>query len=482
MRRIEPAHNSTAVLRPSFAQRACERRETPDSRCDTPRDVAEPLTTAPSEAPAESSVKRPAAEATRFADAFNAGLGLPPDVLARKQALMSSSPLKMARCVPALFVSDVLAPYSSLAALSDRQAPVVQIDGDCHFGNFGVVCGPDKQAVWGLNDHDMTCKGSPAFDLDRLAFSLVSEMRQQGFNVDKTSKVVTHLAAAYLAELASVAEDASRNRPYLEANETEGILKRLIEKADGVSRRDFIEKIAKSDAHGGWTFLHTDSVAAVTTGEATPVTQALHRYDETQGKTPTAARPLRILDIARKTDSGGSSFGQPRYWVLVENADASNPPIVLEVKQELPAPLVDWNGDPATAARASKPNWTGNLHKADAMQVVRGQAAMGGDLNPITGTTEIDGLSYLVREREPCKDSLSQGDLEKVSDFVTVAEASGKVLANAHARSEAGAKALLAWAGDGHRFAERLDAFAQAYATQAEQDLSAYRQAHPQGA
>lgn len=483
MRHIAPIYEKTAwhtrTLIPSPAPRASEpSAEPPSPTCGHGADSLAPVTEAPH--PISPKARRDPAAGAAFCDAFNAGLGLSREALNQKIDLMCSTPLKLARCMPALFMSDVLGAYAELGALSERKAPVVQIDGDCHFGNFGVVRGPEAHAVWGLNDHDMTCKGSPAFDLDRLAFSLVSAMRQQGISSEKTSKVVARLASAYQTELSSVADGSTPALPFLKARETDDALRKLIEKADEVSRNDQIKKLAEPDGHGGWRFLRSDSVTPVPTREATIVTQALHRYDETQGETPAVARPLRIFDVARKLDSGGSSFGQPRYWAMVANADGSMPPVVLEVKQELPAPLVGWNGDPEAARRASRPNWTGNLHKADASQVVKGQRAMGGNLNPLTGTTDIDGLSYLVREREPCKASLSDRDLGSTDDFVMVAQAAGKVLARAHARDAGSAKALLVWAGDEACFAERLDAFAQAYATQAEHDLAAYRQAHPQ--
>lgn len=429
--------------------------------------------------PTTSAPVRDPQQAVAFCDAFNAGERLAPSGLDEKLALMCSSPLKLARCMPALMMSDILGAFADLAKLSDKPAPVIWIDGDCHQGNFGIVQSRHGHAVWGLNDFDMACQGSPAMDLDRLAFSLVASMRERGLSTADTTRVVDALAKSYHKEVKEIADGQDHGEAYLNAKQSSGHIQKLIENADAVTREDWIKKYAARGSDGSWHLVYSDKVEAVDPQTSNAVSDALHAYDHGQGVTPSVARPLQIMGVAQKLQSGGSSHGQPRYFALVENVDAKQPPILLEVKQELPAPLVRWNGDNAAAVTSSRANWTGNLHKADAAQVVRGQLSMGGDQNPLSGATSIDGISYLVREREPCKATLSEKSFATVEDYASFADQAGQVLGLAHGRSAEQANAIVSWMGDKDSFAQRLDTFAQAYANQAEADVEAFRAAHP---
>lgn len=432
---------------------------------------------------APSRMSRDASQAVAFCDRFNAGEGLPEVELTHKRLLMASSGLKLARCMPALFMFDVLGPYADLAVLSPRRAPVVWIDGDAHYGNFGVIVGNDSHPVWGLNDYDMACKGSPAMDLDRLAFSLVSGMTARGLDSDGISIV---LARSYLDEVQRISQSGP-TVGYLKAEETTGAIRKMIDKAADVRRDDWILQYAtRGKEVKTWHLLLNDAVQVVDRPTADKICASLRQYEATLGPAAPIARPLEIMGVARplqiigvgrKVSSGGSSHGQPRYYALVQNAVATEPPVLLEIKQELPAPLVAWDGDAGRAVIASKGNWTGDVSRADAAQIVRAQHAMGLD-NPLVGATRIDGLSYLVREREPCGASLTDKDLQTVQDYELLAAAAGRVLARAHARSADQARAILSWAGDAKPFSERLERFAHAYALQVEADCVAFKVEH----
>jgi uncharacterized protein (DUF2252 family) len=426
------------------------------------------------------SILRSPAEGVRFCDHFNEGEHLNPAELKDKQHLMVSGPLKLARCMPALFMSDFLGPYSKLGALSDKPAPAIWIDGDAHLGNFGVVEGKDGHAVWGLNDYDMTCKGSPAMDLDRLAFSIYDSMREKGLSPEEASAVVKDLAHAYLKEMKEISNEKEVHPAYLDRDETKDAIYKMVDKADDVKRPEFIKKYAEEDDKG-WHFVYSEKVEPLDLATSNKVIQALHDYDATQGSTPLAARPLHIFGVANKLQSGGSSHGQPRFFALVENKNPDKPPVLMEIKQELPPPLAGWKGGNfQQAALESAKLWTGDLTKADSKQIVAGQTAMGANFNPFTGYTSIDGISYLVREREPCKATLSEKHMATVEDFDSLAKQAGKALARAHGRSSEDAGKILAWAGDKNDFSSKLDAFAAAYTKQAAADCAAYQDAHPE--
>lgn len=422
-----------------------------------------------------------ARDAVAFCDNFNSNLKLSNEELAHKRQLMTSTPLRLARCMPALMMSDLLGPWLDQGTLSTQPAPVVWISADAHIGNFGLVLGDFDAPVWGLNDYDMSCRGSPAMDLNRLAFSLVSTIDTLQSKADP-GEVVDTLVSAYRKGLQALAGGKDLGCAGLTADEASGEVLALIKGAE-TSQKKFIKGRAEQAGGGQWKFIAKKNTETIATELKAKLVAALGHYDGTQGRMSRVARPLDVLDVDSKQESGGSSHGQPRYLALVRAADKGDPPVLLEVKQELPAPLTGWTGDnPREAAELSRRLWTGDLYLAGARQVVTGQAAMGGAHNPLTGFTWLDDISYLVREREACKATLTDQQLNGKAELKSFAGQAGTVLARSHARNPHLGRDILAWvdAQGEASFARRLRTFAQAYAQQAAEDVKAYRAAYPE--
>ncbi|HEY3997867.1 MAG TPA: DUF2252 family protein, partial [Candidatus Xenobia bacterium] len=161
---------------------------------------------------------RPPQNAVAFCDKFTAGEGLNDKNRMDKADLMVTGGLKMARCAPHLMMADNLGPLAADLNFGKGDPPVVWIQGDAHFGNVGVIRDDKGKPVFGLNDFDMTCKGSPAMDLGRCAFSLQRFMVEHHIEPSKGSKVVDTFIQSYLKEMKDIQRQGPKP-PWLTADE-----------------------------------------------------------------------------------------------------------------------------------------------------------------------------------------------------------------------------------------------------------------------
>ena len=201
-----------------------------------------------------------------------------------------------------------------------------------------------------------------------------------------------------------------------------------------------------------------DQLLDLTKQEQTMLTSFLTEdYDKNQGPTPALKRPLEILDMAERVESGGSTYRLHRYYALLKGTD--NLPVMLEIKQELP-----------TAPEQS----SGDLKKTNAGHLFTAMQALGGTPDPMMTCATIDGCAYFVREREREKGSLDLTTLDP-SEWKSVAEQAGTALAKTQAHQPGAATAINKWISkDQDKLIDNLKIFAEEYAEQTRQDTAAY--------
>ena len=133
---------------------------------------------------------------------------------------------------------------------------------------------------------------------------------------------------------------------------------------------------------------------------------------------------MRVKDVCERLGQGTASLGLPRYYLMVEgpHADGSDD-LLLELKQARRSALaglvppseyvVDGNAD--------------RISHAQGVHLVRGDR--------FYGAVEMDGLSFMVRERSPYRDDM---DLDELSDkqWRRYAAICGASLAQSHALSD----------------------------------------------
>jgi len=139
---------------------------------------------------------------------------------------------------------------------------------------------------------------------------------------------------------------------------------------------------------------------------------------------PVRAGELVVKDVAEKKGSGTASLGLARYFVLLEGptGDGSDD-LVLEMKRARRSAL----------AGLAPPSQYEEHGEADRVVNAQAMHLVGGD--PFYGKAEIDGDSFLVRERSPFKEEIDLSDLSK-KEWRKYARVCGKSLATAHALAD----------------------------------------------
>lgn len=395
---------------------------------------------------------READPAVRFVHRFNSELDLAPEVLEKRNELTASSAAKFFRVNPALFYEDVLGVYNQLSLLiPSRPSPPIIIAGDCHLGNFGTLRAKDGTTFWGINDFDMAGKGTAEDDLERMATSL---HLMSPLNDEECKTLVEHMANRYLDELASLSVSGATDHGGITLGEAYGEVAKLIRKKSGATQEHLLEEFCEGDR-----LKRNHELKNMTAHEKEMVEGFLPQWETMVGETPELVRPLQVLDMARKTESGGSTYGLNRFFILVEGRD--HLPRILELKQELPT--------------APEQN-TGNTEEANADYIFSCMKALGGTFDPTMAAGTIDENAYYVRERQREKGALPINDYETVQQWQDLVEQAAVALARAHAFQSGAAQKILEWVGpDRPQLIERLQNFAEVYARQTEVDRDAFK-------
>ena len=133
---------------------------------------------------------------------------------------------------------------------------------------------------------------------------------------------------------------------------------------------------------------------------------------------------MRVKDVCLRLGQGTASLGLPRYYLLVEgpNGDGTDD-VILEFKQARRSALAGLvpPSDFVVDGNAER------ISHAQGVHLVRGDR--------FYGAVELDGLSFMVRERAPYRKTIDLDSLSK-SGWSEYAETCGRSLAHSHAMSD----------------------------------------------
>jgi uncharacterized protein (DUF2252 family) len=359
-----------------------------------------------------------------------------PFLLAHALARTSGSPLALLRGGAQLF-------YEILAADRDpvgNSRASGWIVGDAHLENFGAFRPaapaderlPRQKSVFDLNDFDQAVEGPWRWDVLRLTTSLILAGRELGVDgptvLNLAEKLIdSHVATAFEGAgppptpapvAALVTRVATRSKQELLGERT----------AVALGKRRFVRGARYRDVPG-------DLVQAVPGALAT----YLSRLAAHERPTP---EQLELVDVAFRV-AGTGSLGALRLAVLTRGKGGVDGGWIFDLKeQSLPAaaPLLG----PAAAAGAER--------------VARASVACLERPPLMLATTELAGLSLLVRRLAPQEDKLKLQRLER-ADLAPLAGYLGWLLGKAHARGAAPSTRLEPWSSD-----ERADVLARAVA------------------
>jgi uncharacterized protein (DUF2252 family) len=326
----------------------------------------------------------------------------------------------------------------------------VQICGDAHVRNLGAFATPEGRIIFDLNDFDETCRAPWEWDMKRLAVSIVLVGREAGTS-DKVAKdAVAAMMRIWRETLHEMADlpvmDVAKYCVHRFSEDSP--VGRVLHKAERMSPHAARDELTTRDDKGTPRFVDDPpKLTRVGEAEAMKVLASLAEYRTTLGPNrQQVVDQYKPYDVASKL-AGTGSVGCHNYVVMC-TGNGSDDPLVLQVKEALPA-CFRAQGLVGRDARVSD---------HDGKRVAEGQHRMQTWTDPFLGWTTIDGAPYYVRQLSDHKAAIDPADLRR-SSLVEYARVCGETFAKAHART-ADAAVLWGYAGQ----AEKLD---KAFATMA---------------
>ncbi|HJL17096.1 MAG TPA: DUF2252 family protein [Sandaracinaceae bacterium LLY-WYZ-13_1] len=327
---------------------------------------------------------------------------------------------KLAGSVYSYFRGTCLLFYRDMAG-EDAWMPTVLTLGDVHPENYGVMPSEDNTPIFDVNDFDEAYYAPFTWDLKRGAVGFMIAAGEEGIGDSHLPKIAKHFLEGYLEGLRGFEQEGREMHYQHRIDNSPKLIRKLLEDAQR-DRDEWLEKYVDPKTR---RFEASKKIVPLPSrvGEFQAIVDA---YVQRNGldRLPSRAGELKVIDVAARKGSGTASLGLPRYWVLLDgpSGDGSDD-LILEMKRARRSAL-------AGLAPPSQKQMDG-----EADRVVNAQAVQlaGGD--PFYGKAEIDGQSFLVRERSPFKEEIDISDLSK-KKWKKYARICGTTLAQAHALSD----------------------------------------------
>ncbi len=304
----------------------------------------------------------------------------------------------------------------------DARMPTVLVLGDVHPENFGVMPNADNVPIFGVNDFDDALYGPFSWDLKRGATGFLIAAEEEGELGSKhRRKIARRFLEGYRDGIAAYARHDTESREQIRPDNAPKVIRTLFAKSEK-GRAEWLADRYLDETGRGFRANH----------ELTPITS---RLDEFQAQIDALAKrngiekggragALRVKDVAIRHGQGTASLGLPRYYCLLEGpSEDATDDLIIEFKRARRSALAGLV--PANDFDAGE--------KAE--RIAHGQAVHLAAGDVFYGSAEIDGMSFMSRERAPFRNDIDLDDLSKKT-WKRYAHVCGVALAQAHARSD----------------------------------------------
>jgi uncharacterized protein (DUF2252 family) len=323
--------------------------------------------------------------------------------------------------------------YYRDCAGTDGHLPTVLTIGDIHPENFGVMPNVHGSPFFGINDFDEAGFAPFSWDVKRGAVGFYLCPRSHGQKKKHARAAAEAFVRGYIEGLRSFRDNDEERSHQYRLDNSPPMIHDLIEGAIS-SRKKFLADLI--DLEKG-RFRPGEEIVPYS-GHIDDFQKAVDRYAKGRGRDASELRRkghFRVKDVAVKKDSGTASLGLDRYFALIDGkTEDPVDDVLLEIKQSR-----------QSAMNGLVPNVKEREKKAQRIVDSHQVHLAGGDR--YYGTTELDGTSFLVRERSPFKTSIDVEDLD-ADEWPAYADICGHVLAQAHARSDEDTRTLKGSAED----------------------------------
>lgn len=304
----------------------------------------------------------------------------------------------------------------------DARMPTVMALGDVHPENFGIMPDQNGAPIFGVNDFDEAAYAPFTWDIKRGALGFwVAAGTVGGMSKKKRRRVVECFVRAYLKAMADYARNATERNESFRRDNSPKIIRRLFEEAQQKREEWLWDDYLKPN---GRHFRSDDELQPVS-GERAKFQKAVDAIAKANGiDPPDRAGELKVKDVCVRHGQGTASLGLPRYYVLIEGPSKNaTDDIIIELKRARHSALEGLT--PPTDYKAG----------TKAERIKHGQSVHLAHGDIFYGAVEIDGQSFMSRERAPFRDDI---DLDALSNpsWRKYAKACGMALAQSHALSD----------------------------------------------
>ena len=328
---------------------------------------------------------------------------------------------KLAGSLYSFFRGTCLLFYRDIAG-EDAWMPTVLTLGDVHPENFGVMPSADDVPIFGVNDFDEAYYAPFTWDLKRGAVGfMIAAQTEGGHGPGKQRRIAEEFVHGYVGAMRRYASDATEQQGQVREDNAPKLVRRLIQGAHE-DRDAWLARKYHDEYRRGF---RADDEHVPVTSRVEEFQAALDRFvRDNDVEVPDRAGRMRVKDVCERLGQGTASLGLPRYYLMVEGplADGSDD-MIIEFKQARRSAL-------AGLAPPSEFEIDGNAERithAQGVHLVRGDR--------FYGAVELDGLSFMVRERVPYKDDVDLDDLS-TKKWRRYARICGESLAQSHALSD----------------------------------------------
>lgn len=312
--------------------------------------------------------------------------------------------------------------YRDMAG-EDGWMPTVLTLGDVHPENFGVMPNANNVPIFGVNDFDEAYYAPFTWDLKRgaVGFMLAAEA-EGGYGPGRQRKIARAFVRGYVEAMKDFVDDPGGEDKEMREDNAPELVRELIRSARKTSRKKWLKKKYLDEKRRG--FRSHRKIVPVT-DRVEVFQEALERLvRDSDIQVPARAGELRVKDVAERKGQGTASLGLARYYLLIEGpSQDGTDDLVLELKRARRSALAGLV--PPNVYALEKDG--ARIAHAQSVQLVRGDV--------FYGHVELDGLSFMSRERAPFRDDIDLDDLSK-KEWKAYARLCGRCLAHAHALSD----------------------------------------------
>ncbi len=305
---------------------------------------------------------------------------------------------------------------------TDGHMPTVLALGDVHPENFGVMPNKDGVPIFSVNDFDEAIYAPFTWDMKRAAVGFWVAAKEEGdLGRGQRAKVVRAFVNGYLDAIEGYASHETEKSDAFRMDNSPKVIRRLFEEA-WEEREDWLwDDYLKPSGKG---FRADDELQPISS-EIETFQKAIDDLAKANNlDVPDRSPELRVKDVCVRHGQGTSSLGLPRYYVLLEGPSKNaTDDVIVEFKKARRSAL-DGLTPPSDFDAGEKGE-----------RIAHGQQVQLAHGDVFFGAVEINGESYMSRERAPFRDDIDLDELSKKT-WRKYAHVCGQALAQAHALSD----------------------------------------------